>query len=741
MKINLAFFLAIIFATGIVAVFFTSIQITEERNRLIGELTERSSRLSAEFEKMVSQNRDAKEIPEFRNKAASLCTRYRIIGIAYLEHYDSLVYASRAVMVLPDLSFGDIRRSLVPDSATGRYYEVKGFYLYRYVRAIRGEKDSRNALVVFTDAAYLHNIIINLWFHNIVHWLIEAFFVFVITILILRYGIFTPLNKLVQLMKSARIGKMDQVKQTLSFGFLKPLHTEATRLAEAITEARAAAEEEATLRTHGEAVWTPERLNVEAMHILKNKRLIVVSNREPYMHIHDGREIKCIIPASGMVTAMEPILMACGGLWVASGSGDADKEVVDDHDKIRVPPDEPKYTLRRIWISKEEEEHYYYGFSNEGLWPLCHVAHTRPTFRTDDWVVYQQVNRKFADAILDEIRSEETPFILVQDYHFALLPAMIKESRPDARVSIFWHIPWPNPESFGICPWQKEILTGMLGADLIGFHTQYHCNNFLSTVNRAMESRIAWENFSVTMGDHTTRVNPFPISIAFTLKDQSNGHVNGLKLPDVLKEFGTEAQFLGVGVDRIDYTKGILERFLAIDRFLEKYPSYQGKFTFVQIGAPSRTFLKSYSDLIDQVGNESERINKKYEFSGWKPIILLDRHHSHKEIEPFYQLASLCMVTSLHDGMNLVAKEFIASRNNRSGVLILSRFTGAAQDLVGPLIVNPYDIEEMADTIKSAIEMPKEEQRFRMDQMRESVLKNNVYSWAANLLKNMNLVL
>ena len=480
-------------------------------------------------------------------------------------------------------------------------------------------------------------------------------------------------------------------------------------------------------------------MKTEAGLTLKNRMLVVVSNREPYMHVHEGKEIKCIVPASGMVTAMEPILDACGGLWVASGMGDADREVVDSQDKIKVPPEEPKYTLRRVWISKEEEEFFYYGFSNEGLWPLCHMVHTRPVFRMEDWQYYQEVNRKFAVTVLEEIRNEETPFILVQDYHFALLPAMIKESRPDARVSIFWHIPWPNPESFGICPWQHELLTGMLGADLIGFHTQYHCNNFLSTVNRFLESRVAWETFSVTIGDHTTRVNPFPISIAFTMKDFNTENSDPVSVPELLKSRGLHADIIGVGVDRIDYTKGILERFQAIERFLDKNPSYRGRFTFVQIGAPSRTFLKNYSSLVENVEAETDRINRKFQAPNWRPILLLKRHHSHQEIEPFYHAASFCMVTSLHDGMNLVAKEFVASRNNHTGVLILSRFTGAAQELVGSLIVNPYDIEEMANAIGTALEMSEEEQRQRMDQMRDAIVRHNIYFWAANLLKSMEI--
>jgi trehalose 6-phosphate synthase len=503
-----------------------------------------------------------------------------------------------------------------------------------------------------------------------------------------------------------------------------------------MNEAKATAEEEARLRTSAEAIWTPERLRVEMENLLHGKKLIVVSNREPYMHIHEGKDIKCIVPASGLITAMEPILKASSGLWIASGSGDADKETVDKHNKVEVPPEAPKYTLRRLWLTKEEENHFYYGFSNEGLWPLCHIAHTRPTFRNDDWRYYKKVNEEFAKAVLDETKNEEEPFILIQDFHFALLPELIKREKPKAKVAIFWHIPWPNPESFGICPWQREILNGMLGADLIGFHTQYHCNHFLETVNNALESRVLWENFSVKMGGRTTYIKPFPISIAFTLKD-FDIDLPKIKPSQLLTEYGLKTQFIGIGVDRIDYTKGIVEKFLSVERFLEKNPSYVGKFTFIQIGAPSRTQLKSYSDTIIAVENETNRINLRFKSKNWKAILLLKRHHSHEEIAPLYSSADFCMITSLHDGMNLVAKEFVASRHQNDGSLILSRFAGASQELQGAIIINPYDIEKSADAIKLALEMTKEEQNQRMTQMRLVIVRHNIYSWAASLLRTM----
>lgn len=531
-------------------------------------------------------------------------------------------------------------------------------------------------------------------------------------------------------------GKSEKLNEYPPAKFLAPLHAEITQIARAMHEAQAKAEEEARLRTTGESVWTSDRLKIEMGNLLNGKKMIVVSNREPYMHIHEGKEIKCIVPASGMITAMEPILKACGGLWIASGSGDADKETVDKDDKVQVPPLNPKYTLKRVWLTKEEESHYYYGFSNEGLWPLCHLAHTRPTFRIEDWEYYKKVNEKFAETILEECKDEEQPFILIQDYHFALLPELIKRKKPRARVAIFWHIPWPNPESFGICPWQKEILTGMLGADLIGFHTQYHCNHFLETVNNTLESRVSWEKFSVKMNGRNTHVKAFPISIAFTLKDlDDKSRKEGIKR--ILGVHGINAEFMAIGVDRIDYTKGLIEKFLSVERFFEKFPDYIGRFTLVQIGAPSRTLIKSYSDMVSDVEKEAERINLRFKSKNWKPILFLKGHHSHEQINPYYKNADMCIVSSLHDGMNLVAKEFVATRNENDGVLILSRFAGASLDLTGALIINPYDIENSAIAIRNALEMSISEQESRMMQMRETIVGNNIYYWASSLLRAM----
>jgi trehalose-6-phosphate synthase len=735
MRITFALVLSIVLAVGLVAFGFTFYQISSERTRLLNEHIIRTRKVAEEIFQNNTNFLEQVNRTNIEHFTDSINIRYNLSGMAFYYNNDSILGSNSSLNIVEN-SLSYISQSIATGTPLGNFINVQGKNIYQYIKTFKRADKTVNAIIVYADTGYIDKIIGSIWFRNFIRWFIQAFLVSLVTVLVIRWGIFSPINKIVIWAKALRTGNIEQITKQQPVKFLAPLHKEIEHIAKAMQEAKATAIEEARLRTSSEAIWTPERLKVEVENLLERKKMIVVSNREPYMHIHDGKGIKCIVPASGMITAMEPILKACSGLWIASGTGDADKETVDKNDKVQVPPEEPKYTLRRLWLTKEEENHFYYGFSNEGLWPLCHIAHTRPTFRNVDWNFYKKVNEDFAKAVLEETLDEEQPFILIQDFHFALLPELIKKEKPNAKVAIFWHIPWPNPESFGICPWQREILRGMLGADLIGFHTQYHCNHFLETVNSALESRVLWENFSVRMGGQTTLVKPFPISIAFTLKDYDH-KTPKINPSQLLLEYGIKTEFIGIGVDRIDYTKGILEKFLAIERFLEKNASYKGKFTFVQIGAPSRTLLKSYSDMVSAVENEANRINLKFKSKNWKAILLLKRHHSHEEITPFYSSANFCMVTSLHDGMNLVAKEFIASRNHNDGSLILSRFAGASRELQGAIIINPYDIEKSADAIKLALEMTAEEQSQRMKQMRLIVVRYNIFSWAAALLRTM----
>lgn len=719
-----------------VALGFTAFQISSERSKLNNELEVNTIRIAEDFYKTHLDQLEAGDTTQL-NLNDSIVSQYNLLGLALYYNADSVQTFHPLTKQYLQASHDYIAQALSADSSMSNTIKAGGQRVHEYIRIVTRDSMPTMAVIFYTDADYIANIVNSIWLRNFLRWFLQALVISIVTLLIVRWGILVPLNRVVEWIKVARTGNVDDLKTRPPNTFLAPLYKEISGIARAMQEAKATAQEEARLRTSAESIWTPERLNEEMKQVLQNRKLIVVSNREPYMHIRSGREINVIMPASGMVTALEPILKACGGLWIASGSGDADRETVDENDKILVPPYEGKYTLRRIWLTKEQENHFYYGFSNEGLWPLCHIAHTRPTFRIEDWEYYKEVNALYARAVIEEIKGEEEPFILVQDYHFALLPLMIKQERPDAKVAIFWHIPWPNPESFGICPWQRELLSGMLGADLIGFHTQFHCNNFLETVNDALESRVLWENFSVKIGNHFTLVKPFPISIAFTLKDYDTQNGPRQSPTELMKQYGINAEYMAVGVERIDYTKGLIEKFLAVERFLDKYPSYQGRFTLVQIGAVSRALLKTYSDTVNLVETEINRINWKFKARNWQPILFLKKHHSHEEILPFYRSAHCCMVTSLHDGMNLVAKEFIAARDHNDGVLILSRFAGASQELHGALIVNPYDIEQSADAIKTSLEMPIEMQSQKMKQLRRTVMNHNVYSWAAGILRTM----
>jgi trehalose 6-phosphate synthase len=493
-------------------------------------------------------------------------------------------------------------------------------------------------------------------------------------------------------------------------------------------------EAEHRLRDEEQLAWMPDTLREILHRELRDQQVIVVSNREPYIHVRVGDEVVVQRPASGLVTAVEPIMRACSGTWIAHGSGSADREVVDSRDRIGVPLESPAYSLRRVWLSREEEAGYYYGFANEGLWPLCHIAHVRPTFRANDWEQYKRVNRKFANAVIEEASSPD-PVILIQDYHFALLPRMIRESLPGATIITFWHIPWPNPEAFGICPWREELLEGLLGSSILGFHTQFHCNNFVDTVDRLVEARVDRETFTVIHGEKKTAVNRYPISIAWPPDPELVAIPVAQCREETLQRHGLPAGHrIGIGVDRLDYTKGIEERLRAVERMLETHPEWIGKFSFIQIAAPTRASIGDYQVYEQRVRLLVTRINSRFGDGGPPPIILLVQHHEPAEVYAYYRAADLCFVSSLHDGMNLVAKEFVAARDDDGGVLVLSQFTGAARELPEALIVNPYDVEQCAAALNVALTMPKSWQRTRMQLMRSLIREFNVFRWAGRML-------
>jgi alpha,alpha-trehalose-phosphate synthase [UDP-forming] len=731
MRVSLKLFVPVVLAVIAVSLLFSSYQVRRDRRIQERDIARHAELLADSLDESVTPLLNSRR--ELQRLVQRFGNRESLTGIAvYDRRGRSLAITSGIAKQLATLP-APASHALEKSAAEGEFVRAGDQPAFVYAWPLERNQDLVGVLVLVQDVAYISRQGTHLWRYLLLSIAVQALLIVLINFLVVRRSILAPVARTARWMRALRTGTT--APATPGTDLFHPLTREVETLAASLTAARASAEREAQLRVAADSSWTAERLSVTLRSKLAQSRLFVVANREPCMHVRGSKGIETVVPASGLVTALEPILCACDGTWIAHGSGDADREMVDPRDCVRVPPEQPRYTLRRVWLSKEEEAGYYLGFSNEGLWPLCHIAHTRPVFRASDWEWYRRVNAKFADAVLEEMAFTPEPVVIVQDYHFALLPRLIKQKRPEARVAIFWHIPWPNPEAFCICPWQRELLDGLLGADLVGFHIQAHCNNFLQTVERVLESRNDWEHFAVKRHEHLTSVRPFPISVVWGEQAPAEPSKSALQMQAaLLEELGVDAIFLGVGVDRVDYTKGILERFLAIERFFEKYPSHRGKLTFAQIGAPSRTHIKRYHELLAEVEAEAERINWRFQSGKWKPIVLLKRHHSHERIAQFYRAADFCLVTSLHDGMNLVAKEFVAARDDEQGVLLLSAFTGASRELRDALIVNPYDIEQMADAILRALEMEPGEKKARMQRMRRTVEENNVYRWAASLI-------
>ena len=741
--------LALIAGVTVVSAGSTYFDVLAHKHILRNELEHRTSLLGRSFEPEVERALAANRMEDVTGVVSRLQSSYQLLGLAVYNEEGRLLAAAGPQDMLDALPAGTVKKSISRGANVANFGHDGERQWLEEALPLRNEGQAIGIMAVIEDAGYIRAAGFDVWKRSF--WWIAAICVFITVVTMLMVSLFLtrPLTRFAERLRRVRLGHSsgDSEDKDEGLSIFTPLAREVETLAESLAEARAAAMAEARLRDAGEHVWTADRLAVHVRERFGTGRMFVVSNREPYMHVRKGREIVCEVPPSGLVTAVEPVLRACDGVWVAHGSGGEDRATVDEFDRLRVPPDDPRYTLRRVWLSHEEEAGYYDGFANEGLWPLCHIAHTRPIFRASDWATYQNVNQKFADALLEEMEGAENPVVFIQDYHFALLPRLVKEARPDARVAIFWHIPWPNQEAFGICPWQAELLDGLLGADLIGFHIPLHCNNFLSTVDRVLEARTDREHMNASRGGHLTVVRPYAVSVALgpvmgsgrSLRSDGadTAAAETAALRRLADEYGVHSESIALGVDRLDYTKGIEERMLALERLFEAHPWHRERLTMVQIAAPSRTRIPSYADLHKRVEETVQRINQRFQTVRWKPIVFIDRQCNHEEVDRWYRAAAICLVTSLHDGMNLVAKEYLAARDDEDGVLVLSKFTGAAVELGDALIVNPYDIEAVAEAIHEGLEMSRAERRRRMQRMRRQVSEYNVYRWAASILGDL----
>jgi len=739
MKRILLFILPILIIVAIVFSVFGVMQIRFTQDKLMDDLRKKARAVDESLEfsaKMILANNDLKSANRL---VESFQKRERLQGCVIYDKEGKIIAITERFSDWKDKEKPYLKDILANKTPRGTLENFKDYPVYSYmIPVINDENNILGMVEVIYDTSYVLTTMNDLWRRLSISLITLLVLIVLIMLLIQRRIFILPVINLTEWFRHFQRGETEQLHPIRDKNELGKLASEVEQVALSLRVARRVVNESAVERMQKDELWTEAKLRDLIQARLGENSLFVVSNREPYMHVIDdvsGQPV-CMRPASGVVTAIDPIMRACGGTWIAHGSGNADRKFVNSKDKLGVPPEDNRYILKRVWLSKEEEEGYYYGFANEGLWPLCHMTHTRPIFRETDWLTYKEVNQKFADSVLAELPAKN-PFVFIQDYHFTLLAKMIKEKRPDTKIALFWHIPWPNPEVFSTCPYQEQILEGMLAGDLIGFHVQSHCNNFLETANKLLESRVDTEKFSIVRFGKETFVRPFPISVDGYL-NQSSQNLDLLREIDrIKKEFELEGKIVAIGVDRIDYTKGLIERVLAVDRFIEKNPQYKNKFVFIQLAAPSRTHIKRYHDLMNEIDEIVEKKNWKYSEGEWRPIIYLKRHFSPEEIKPYYALADICIVSSLHDGMNLVAKEYVASKADLNGVLVLSRFTGAARELTDSVLINPYAIEEFADAIKLAVEMPLEEKKKRMGNMREIVSENNVYRWAGDIVTEL----
>ena len=737
MKRILLFILPVLIISATAWIIFGIVQVREQEKAMMDELQRKAKAVTESVEmgaRYILEHNDARGATRL---VESFQKRERLQGCRLYKADGDLFAVTERISSWKVKDKEDIKKIAEDKSAAGALEKFGEYTGYSYILPVGDNNDFLGAVEVIYDTSYVLLSLTELW-RRISISLIAIVVMMLFVMLLLRRQLFAiPVIRLTEWFQHFQKGETDIPKLIAQDGELGKLASEVEQVALNLRIARKAISQVAADHLEKVDLWTEAKLHNLINAKLGDNALFVVSNREPYMHTSDETSgaIKCIRPAGGVVTAIDPILRACGGTWIAHGSGNMDRKFVNSQDRLGVPPGDNRYILKRVWLSKQEEEGYYYGFSNEGLWPLCHITYIRPIFRDTDWQMYKKVNQKFAEIVLKEL-PKKNAFVFIQDYHFTLLPKLIKAQRPDAICAMFWHIPWPNPEVFAICPYYSEIMEGMLGCDLIGFHTQFNCNNFLDTANRLLESRIDTERFCVIRSGRETSVKAFPISISYTDTGEMSADEEK-QMAEIKKEYSLEGKIIGIGVERIDYTKGIKERILAIDRFLEKYPEYKGRFVFIQLGAPSRTHIKSYHDLLGEIDELIEKKNWKYSEGGWKPIIYLKRHFSSEEIKPFYKMSDFCIVSSLHDGMNLVAKEYVAAKNDLKGTLILSCFTGAIRELTGAVQINPYDIESFADSIKLAVEMPEDEKKKRMENMRKVVRENNVYRWAGNIITEL----
>jgi len=730
----LTFSLLILVFLGCIFYFFTSSRIEREKLNLYNDLSYRSNTLA---ENIIDRISDKKNDLLYVEQTLEKISQYeKVVDTAYYDGEGILVFYKRNP-VFENNAVAPMDKMIIDQSEEMPAVEFQDGYA-RFYYSIPGSKDGSilGYLLITQDTGYIDGYAFRTWRDRIFTFATLVAFLFAFAYVLFYFYVVRSSSRAVYMLKKIRksVDCSADVPNNV-FPFSQELNKEVAFTVQSFLRARQSAREEADLRYKIiDSPWTFSRLQRFFSSRIPNRKIVNVSNREPYAHIEVGGKIKISKPAHGLISSLDEMMKACGGTWVAHGAGNKDQSAVDGNNKIHVPFEEPTYSLKRVWLTQDEIKGHYVGFSNEALFPLCLMTHNRPIFRDSDWEYYKAVNEKFASAVLEEIESEKNPIIFIHDLHFAILPQLIKEKRPDADIILFWHHPWPSAEQFSILPWKKEILAGLLSADVLCFHIHHFCNNFTDTVKKELEAKIDTENSAVYFDEKETLVKHFPISIPFT-----NLHSNTSHDPDKVKNIvGEDIDDLRMilGVDRMDYTKGLIERLKGVEQFYDTYPEYRKTSVFVQVAAPSREAVPKYQQYAKDVLLEVERINRKLQTNTWTPILFLHKQVKHEDLVYLYRKAEVCLVTSLHDGMNLVAKEYLAQQKDK-GVLILSEFTGAARELHSALIINPYATMDISNALHTAFLMENSERKARLDTMRNKILHYNIFRWVADIFDSL----
>ncbi len=468
-------------------------------------------------------------------------------------------------------------------------------------------------------------------------------------------------------------------------------------------------------------------------HPFAGSQLVVVSNRQPYRHSEtdDGEAVAVDRPTGGLTAGLDPVVQETGGTWVAWGDGDADRDVVDEADRVGVPPEDPAYTLRRVWLSDEQVANYYYGFSNQVVWPLCHGALGNVASDPEFWEAYQRTNRQFADVVVEEASDRST--IWFQDYHFGLAPAMVRRTLGGEPTLLqFWHIPWPGWDTYRACPHRAELLRGLLANDVLGVHVPRYRDNFLQCVRACIDdATVDTERNEVTYRGSSTMVVASPMGVPAEKVRQGAADVSAADFAAFRAEHGIpEDVAVAVGVDRLDYTKGIVARLEALEYLWETQPEWQDQLTFVQNGSESRSAIPAYDRTQSAIREAVDRINDRFGTKDWQPVVFFTDTISQDELYGLYRYADAALVTAMRDGLNLVAMEYAAAQVDEDGALLLSDGTGA-HDLLGEYAysISPFDAADIAETLASALSAPAAERRARMTKLRQQVADVDLATW------------